>query len=196
MKKIISVLLAILTILSTFSVFAFAQEPEKTLITGLDITVDTNVAGKNPRVGDYITVNSPNAQLDADGEIGVDLANLPPFTLVQIDEYEYEKSYVVSFPVEAKEGYVLPADPALLVDGIKVNGTEVLHMKATEGETFYDFRKAGYYDKESEAIVVSFSFTVTGPKPFAHDLKIFLNKVYDFFLSLLEPFFDVINRIF
>lgn len=158
MKKILSIILALISIFTAIPFTAFAAD--KQIITGVEVNVDTDsMIGLTPAdYEQFIEVATPGLEIRQD-EFVADTNNgtANPY----IDVYTYGRSVRSTIYLYPQEGYILPADESGLTNGVKVRRKILEEHDANSRTPEYTIHSED--GVSGDYIEIRFSYAPTGP---------------------------------
>lgn len=202
MKKIVSVLLALLMITAAAPLNAFAEETKE--ITYIEINLDPKIAGKTPAdYREFLTVSGEGVVLGSEDYFRTTyLENVNGFGYTREAEvFEEGVRYTSVFNVYPKEGYTLIMDTGVVPIQYNIhrsNGTVEGSASYLSCEGIFcdniDYAMAEHYH-----ITINFTAEAQEPEGFAkisHAISQFFLAIATFFTeTFIQPIVDLIEKI-
>jgi|GEM_PF-6327813 len=195
MKKTVSLILALIMIMSVAPLNVYAADTDK-LVGSIEITIDTRIAGKTPsECADFLTVSGEDIEFD-----------YSTFTATYIDGhfnnvkeaevFEEGISYSSVLYIYPADGYILP----YYTDDVNIKYTVIREAGTFEGsyyitaEEHYDDEIAGYYK-----VLIHYSAEPqipTGAAKIPYLIGNFFESIANFFTKIfIQPIIDLIEKI-
>lgn len=201
MKKLLSVFLAFILTLSITSLNTFANSAETKEVTEVNITFDSDIAGKSATdFMEFFTVNSEGVEIRQDTFDAYPDTN--EFNKKPAEIFELGKGYSAKLYVYPKEGYTLPWYWEMLPLTLDV----VAHDDSNEYTNviyYMSYDIISSHIDYGDYIEISFAFRVTGPQPEPEGINKIIQPIAKFFENIaifftetfIQPIVDLIMKI-
>lgn len=196
MKRIISLILALIMITAAAPLNAFANEPDKA-VENIEITIDTRIAGKTPsECADFLTVSGEGIEFDY-GTFKATYIDGPFNSGVKEAEvFEEGISYSSVLYIYPADGYILP----YYTENSNIKYTVIREAGTFDGsytitsEEHYGDELAGYYK-----ILIHYSAESQEPAGAAripYLIEKFFESIAAFFTeTFIQPIADLIMKL-